>query len=231
MLDLLLQEGGECFTQSPTFHRDTTQRLVHVDYGAEHIVPKEVHGIIRFIHTETTRHIKFSPDLFVVDRRYPERTYLLEYKCTQTPLYSRNRIGMIRNKSPRKEIDCQDIGQWEAEAHDNYQSLTELGIRVAILNYCAYHNRLLVCDFVERVTPLHRDQVRLATTRGSRAPFINFDLTTMRSLEEFLVDEHDLDPRQVAPICAGIKQGLQSELPVKHHPMSPLFKRKQRGTL
>jgi len=29
MLDLLLQEGGECFTQSPTFHRDTTQlRLI-----------------------------------------------------------------------------------------------------------------------------------------------------------------------------------------------------------
>jgi hypothetical protein len=144
-----------------------SQRLVHVDYGAEHIVPEEVRKIIRFIHTETARHIKFAPDFFVVDKRYPQRIYLLEYKCTQTPLYSRNRIEMIRRKSPRKEIDWQDIGQWEAEAYDNYRALAKLGIRVAILNYCAYHDRLLVCDFVERVTPLHRDRVRLATTRGS----------------------------------------------------------------
>lgn len=54
-----------------------SQRLIHVDYGAEHIVPKEVHAIIRFIYTETTRHIKFAPDFFVVDKRCPERTYLL----------------------------------------------------------------------------------------------------------------------------------------------------------
>lgn len=200
-----------------------SQRLIHVDYGAEHIVPKEVHAIIRFIYTETTRHIKFAPDFFVVDKRCPERTYLLEYKCTQTPLYSRNRIEMIREKSPRKEIDWQDIGQWEAEAYDNYQALAKLGIRVVILNYCAYHDRLLVCDFVQRVTPLHRDQVRLTTTRGSRTPFINFDLNTMRSLEEFLVAEHDFDIEQVKPLCANVKQRLQIELPVTHHPRSPLY--------
>jgi len=201
------------------------QRMVHVNYGAEHIVPQEVHELIRHTRTETTRHIKFTPDFFVVDRRYPERTYLLEYKCTQTPLYSRNRIEMIRKRSPRKEIDWQEIGQWEAEAYDNYRALAKLGVRVAILNYCAYHSRLLVCDFVERVTPLYRDRVRSSTMRGSRTPFINFDLTSMRSLEEFLVAEHGFDIEQVKSLCANVKRRLQAELPVTHHPRSPLYGR------
>lgn len=192
-----------------------SERLVHVDYGAEHIVPNEVHRLIRFVRTETIRHIRFAPDFFVVDRKYPERTYLLEYKCTQTPLYSSDRISMICRKSPRKDINARDIGQWEAEAYENYKALSSLGIRVVILNYCAYHDRSLVCDFIEKVTPIHRDRVRSNITAGSRTPFINFDLRSMRSLEEFLVDEHGFSMEQVKPLIEKAKQRLKNELPVR----------------
>lgn len=68
------------------------QRLAHVAFGAENVLPRAIHQIIRFTRTPTVRHIRYSPDAFVVDRRVPEKTYLLEYKCTQTPLYSRSRI-------------------------------------------------------------------------------------------------------------------------------------------
>src|SRR5690606_13980333 len=95
------------------------QRLAHVAFGAENVLPRAIHQIIRFTRTPTVRHIRYSPDAFVVDRRVPEKTYLLEYKCTQTPLYSRSRIQKIGSNSPRPEIDWQDIGQWEAEAFDN----------------------------------------------------------------------------------------------------------------
>jgi hypothetical protein len=202
-----------------------SRRLAHVNYGAEHLIPQPIHQLVRFAHTETTRHIRFAPDFFVVDRKDPQRTYLLEYKCTQTPLFSRRRIQTIRGQSPRKDIDWQDIGQMEAEAYDNYRALAGLGVRLALMDYCAYHGRLLVCDFVERITPLHRDRVRATATAGSRTPFINFDLTPMRSLEEFIAAEHSFELHQVAPLCAKIKQVLQKRLPVKHHRQSPLYRR------
>jgi hypothetical protein len=202
-----------------------SQRLMHVNYGAENLIPPQVHQIIRFAHTNTTRHIRFAPDFFVVDRRDPKCTYLLEYKCTQTPLFSRGRISMLRRQSPRKDIDWPDVGQMEAEAYDNYRALADAGVRMALLDYCAYHERLIVCDFVERVTPLHRDQVRTATRTGSRTAFINFDLNAMRSLEEFIAAEHGFELRQLETLCARIKQVLQQELPVKHHYKSPLYQK------
>ncbi len=202
-----------------------TPRLVHVDYGAENLIPPQVHKIIRFAHTETTRHIRFAPDFFVTDRRAPANTYLLEYKCTQTPLFSRGRINMLQRQSPRRDIDWQDIGQIEAEAFDNYRALADAGIRMALLDYCAYHERLIVCDFVERITPLHRDRVRTATRTGSRTPFINFDLRALRSLEEFIAAEHGFELHQLGPLCARIKQILRQELPIKHHYKSPLYKK------
>lgn len=199
------------------------RQLVHVEYGAEHVVPPEVHDLIRYVHTHTARHIKFAPDFFVVDRKNPHALYLLEYKCTQTPLYSRQRIQMLRRKSPRNGLDWQDIGQIEAEAYDNYQALAELGIRVAVLDYCAYHDRLLLCEFVGQFRPLHRDSVRLPTNRGSRTPFINLDLRTLRSLHEFLVDEHALDVRRTPKLVANAAERLRGALPVRHHRNSPLY--------
>ena len=201
-----------------------SQRVAHVAYGAELFVPRDVHEVIRFTRTPTTRYIRFAPDAFVVDRRSPDKTYLLEYKCTQTPLYSRDRIQRVSANSQRKNIGWQDIGQWEAEAYDNYKALAGLHVRVAVVNFCSYHERPLVCDFIDQITPLHRDQVTTETITGSRTPFVNFDLKAMRSLEEFLVTEHGFVPELVAPICVQIQAKLQVALPTKHHPRSPLYK-------
>lgn len=201
-----------------------SQRLAHVAFGAENILPRTIHEIIRYTRTPTVRHIRYSPDAFVVDRRSPEKTYLLEYKCTQTPLYSRTRIQTIGSNSSRGGLDWPDIGQWEAEAFDNYKALSTLGIRVAVLNYCAYHSRPLVCDFIDCISPLHRDQVTTNTMTGSRTPFVNFDLAAMRTLEEFLIAEHDFTSEQIAPLCEKIQLHLQMALPIKHHPNSPLHR-------
>lgn len=70
-----------------------SRRLLHIDYGSEHYVPRDVHEMIRYLYTPTTRHIKYALDFFVIDRQNPDRTNLLEYKCTQTPLHSRGRIA------------------------------------------------------------------------------------------------------------------------------------------
>ena len=94
-----------------------------------------------------------------------------------------------------------------------------------VLNYCAYHSRLLLCDFVERVKPLYRDRVRSSTQQGSRTLFVNFDLNSMRSLDEFLASEHELDVEKLKSLLAVAARKLQAALPITHQRNSPLHGR------
>ena len=74
----------------------------------------------------------------------------------------------------------------EAAAYDNYMAMKNLNVKVAVLNYVAYHERLLLCDFIENITEIGRYIVSNKNTKGSGEPFINFDITHIRTLEDFL---------------------------------------------
>ncbi len=195
-------------------------RLIIVPYGYETHVPDVVRQQMRFVHTTTTRYVRFTPDFFTLDRQHPERMYLLEYKVSQTPIYSANRIAAIGSAANIPALRWQDAGQMEADAYDNYDALHTLGVHVVILYYCAYHERLLLCDYIERLRILHRDQVTTQTTRGSRTPFVNFDARSMRTLDVFLREEHGIviDPATYTSTL----QVLASVLPIQHHENSPL---------
>lgn len=109
----------------------------------------------------------------------------------------------------------------ESGAWDNYKALAEQGILVVILDYCAYHSWLLVCNHVQKFTPLGRYNVDQSTTAGSGTPLINLDLRKLRTLEEFLVAAHEMVLEDVEPLCAKAKAELFQKLPVRHHRRSP----------
>lgn len=196
-------------------------RLAHVQYGYETHIPSEIRDRMRFLYNETARYIRFAPDFFLLDLNNLEHLYLLEYKCTRTPLWSRGRINQVAAYARNPGLDWPDIGQWEASAFDNYTALWGINIRVAVLNYCAYHPRPLVCDFVDRAIELWRDKVRTDTTTGSRTPFVNLDLREFRTLADFLIEEHGLNRGVVEPLCDCIAKDLLAKLPVAHHRLSP----------
>ena len=200
---------------------DNLPVLYHVEMGYETHIPDKVRQALRYVRTATARHVRFAPDFLVVDSRNPESAYLLEYKCTQTPLYSSRRINQIAKQANNPSLSWEDIGQCESDAFDNYAALSEIGIRVAILNYIAYHERLLLCDFIENIEELHRDQVTSATQRGSRTPFVNFDANPMKTLQEFLTETHEMPNDSIAPLFGFACSELQQQLPIKHHPRSP----------
>ena len=200
---------------------DNLSDLYHVEMGYETHIPDRVREALRYVRTATARHVRYAPDFLVVDSRNPDSVYLLEYKCTQTPLFSSRRINQIANQANRDSLSWEDIGQCESEAFDNYASLNEIGIRVAILNYIAYHDRLLLCDFVGNIEGLHRDQVTSATRRGSRTPFVNFDANDMRTLQTFLAETHEIPIDSITPHFDAACSELQHQLPTKHHPRSP----------
>lgn len=97
----------------------------------------------------------------------------------------------------------------------------QLTFYMAILNYIAYHERLLLGDFIENIEELHRDQVTGATQRGSRTPFVNFDANDMRTLQTFLAETHEIPSGRIAPLFEDACFELQHQLPTKHHSMSP----------
>lgn len=205
-----------------------SQLLYHAETGYETHIPEEARSYLQYVRNKTALHIRFAPDFLVIERDKPDNVYFLEYKCTQTPLYSPRRIAEVAEKAGRESLDWQDnwpdIGQCEAEAYDNYVALKKIGVRVAILNYVAYHERFLLCDFVDKVKELRRYFVTTDTDTGSKTPYINFDVTPMRTLQEFLEEEHPIPSGSMARYFETLCSDLQGQLPTRHNRKSPLKK-------
>ncbi len=200
-------------------------RLAVAPFGYEtHVLPK-IRESLRFIRTTTTRYIRFAPDFFLIDLEDARNTYLLEIKTTLTPLYSEKRINAIRTEAGDSTLNWTNIGQIESLALDNYMALSGIGVRVAILNYCAYFDQQpLLCDFVERYFVVHRDMPRgWVGSRGSGTPWANFDTRTVRGLEAFLRDEHRLSEGAVKSLVQAAQNELNKRLPMRHNENSPLY--------
>lgn len=209
---------------APTF----ANRITVVPFGYEHTVQDAVRQKLISMRNPTAKYIRFAPDYFLIDQGKIDREafiYLFDYKTTQTPIYSLNRIAAIARDANIPNLTSEDIGQMETDAYNNYSAIQRLGVRVAVLNYCAYHPRLLLCDFVERIKVLRQDVVTTQTITGSRTPFTNFYCRSMRTLEEFLMQEHDIQVE--AKAYAELLTELQKELPITHALASPEHPSKQ----
>lgn len=192
-----------------------------VEFGYETHIPEDTRQHLQIVYNETARYIRYAPDFFVLDQRDPRKVYLLEYKCSQMPIYSNNRIRLIERAAQKKDLSSERIGIWESDAFDNYYALHKIGVRVAILSYVAYHKRPLLCDFVENVRELYRAKVRTSTIHGSRTPGVNFDAYSMATLQDFLMREHAIPGEELEQLIARAERELLEKLPIEHHTESP----------
>ena len=195
-----------------------TEYLYLVPFGYEtHIKQQQVRETLRFVRNETASYIKFAPDYFILDRTNPEKVYLLEFKSTRTPLWSSRRIDLLKREAKDPTLSAETIGQMELAAYENYKRLNSISVNVAVLNYCAYAHEKLVCDFIERIKVIHRDVVRLFTVKGSRTPFANIDIRSMRTLTQFLCEEHPkVDRHLVERYVTEASSKLLDALPSYH---------------
>lgn len=206
---------------------DSLESIEYVPWGYETHVEQEIRDIITsdlFDGDPTSRHIRSSPDFFVVQQD-PNIIYFLECKSTVTPLYSKRRIRKLSENAglrpPDESLRWKNIGQLEAAAYDSYVALKDLGAKVAVLNYVVYHERLLLCDFIEKITEIGRYEVGNKWTKGSGEKFINFDVSEMRTLEDFLIEEHGVDPDYIVPMIQAACRELVEKIPVDHDSRSP----------
>lgn len=146
-------------------------KLFHIPYGYEKHIPPEAQEILKGIYTPTSKYIRFTPD-FILLQKNNQKVFLLEYKVIKTPRYS---LG-----------DSQwDSGQIEADAWENYIKLVNEGIDVAIVIYCPYHSRPLLCDAVKPHW-LIRERTRVKRSTGSGTPYVNINLREISPFENFM---------------------------------------------
>jgi hypothetical protein len=167
-------------------------RFIIAPYGYETHIQQNVRTNLINSTIITAQFIRFTPDFFLIDMSNPDAVHFLEYKLTWTPLYSSKRINHIKKHSGVADLTANVIGQMEAAAYDSYISIVKIGVRVAILNYCSYHHRPLLCKFVENIKLLFRDNVSTLTYTGSGTPYINFDCRSLRTFQDFMSEEHDV---------------------------------------
>ena len=196
--------------------------IEHVPYGYEMHIPQNIRDILgRFSvdRNPTARHIRHAPDAFIVHRN-SSILYLVDYKCTSRPVFVDWLINEVSNNAGRR-VEWPDIGVIHTTSYDNYVKLQEIGVKVAILTYIAYHSRHLLCDFIENIEELRRAPVR-HTEIGSGKDVINFDASQMRTLEEFIADTHgQITATNIASQIQRARMELQQEFPINHHPRSP----------
>jgi hypothetical protein len=152
-----------------------TQGMFHEPYGYENHISPETQNVLKKIYTITSKHIRFTPDYIVGRRglRLEEPVLLLEYKVTTTPRYTLK--------------DGQwDSGQIEADAWDNYMNLINAGVRVALLIYCPYHSRPLLCDVANDEWLTEGRNAITRTYKGSGTDYCNIALPKLRTFVEFM---------------------------------------------
>jgi hypothetical protein len=151
------------------------------------------------------------PDSALLDSRR-KLIYLVEYKAMTTPLWSKRRLQALRQLSEYNDLTSANVGLVETAALQNYRRLTEAGLRVALVVYCAYHPQRLLAEWEERVVTLHSDRVRLGSSRASFIPYTNVHLDHMLPLADFLLREHALDEPVLRAAVERCKEELGKEI-------------------
>jgi hypothetical protein len=190
----LVRDVAQMLWASPVIQ--DTGPYFHEPYGYEALLSHEAQDVLRRRHDATADHIRFAPDFVLVypNRRNNRNVLLLEYKVTTTPRYT------------FKEEQW-DFGQIEADSWENDLQLSTLGIAVALIIYCPYHSRPILCDFVKpELANTLRRQVQ-STYTGSSTDYVNIHLKSMRTLGEFLSDELGIPYAISAPIITSMKEG------------------------
>lgn len=168
-------------------------RINHESCGYETSFSSKAQNALKRDDSLTAKYIRFTPDYLVWQTRPRDniKSILMEYKATTTPRFT-------------YKDNQWNAGQIEADAWENYLRIQSNGAKVALMIYCSYHHRPLLCDFPsEDWVILDRRDVQ-SSDKGSKTPYTNIDLSKMRSFGEFMWQEFGVDHASSDPIIHKI---------------------------
>ncbi len=155
-----------------------TNQIVHFEYGYETHIEQNVQEKLRLRQSKTAKHIRFAPDFLIFRTNKENSDFLLEYKVTKTPRYSYGHKQW-------------NYGQVEADALENYLNLISMGIYVAVVIYCPYHSRPLLCGFPDN-SWIYGKRQRTYSSSGSGTDYYNIDLTVIPEFSFFMESYLDI---------------------------------------
>ena len=186
--------------------------IFHEPYGYETHLSAQTRDVLKRMYTKTAKHIRFTPDYVVGQSgsNAPEPVVLIEYKVTTTPRYTLGKRQW-------------DSGQIEADAWDNYINLANSGVRVAILIYCPYHSRPLLCDFPNNDWLTQARSAVQQSQTGSKTDYCNINLSKIRTFNDFMEDEFEVPLTVSAPLVKAVLDSAKTEdlLKITHADASP----------
>lgn len=165
-----------------------------MDYGHPVILQHNTAMIARMRKREYKKSppvlmVKFSPDFVAVHSVSGTEPFFFDSKASITPVFFGAQIRRISDQSGFADLRREDILEIEREAWDVYNGFYPKK-HTAIIVACPYHPRLLLGEWVYRVTPLFRfKQDHNDGAGGSGTPHVNLHMGIMRTLEEFLTQE------------------------------------------
>lgn len=187
--------------------------ILHIPYGYEQTISFEAVEILKTIYTKTSMHIRFTPD-FILLQKGNEKVFLYEYKVMRTPRFS------------LKDLQW-DVGQIEANAWENYINLINAGINVAIIIYCPYHSRPLLCNVVNPKW-ITGERTKVKKSMGSGTDYVNIDLLKITPFEFFMEKYFNVSITTTYQLLffAGFFKQLKNNknLTTKHSEKSPYYK-------
>lgn len=194
--------------------------LQHEPQGYEHFVPEHEREQLRHRYDQAAFDIRFRPDARINQAGAGEETHVLvEYKATTTPRYS---FG-----------DNQwNVGQIEADPWEYYLRRIHAGERLAILNYCSYHSRPLLCGYPTPQWQVGERRRVGRTVTGSRTDYYNIDFQMMRPFEQFMAEEFGVPQAVSMPLIHQALATILAEplLQTTHDKNSSYFESEEHGT-
>ena len=213
--DLVLQEEKLIeIVEKHVWNSLRSIKYVPYGYKTRENISQRVRDILEGFSVEddlTARYIRHTPNAFVVQRS-PKLLYLLDYKCMTVPVCDDLTIEKVSQNAGRR-VEADNIVEIDTASYKNYVALKNLGVKVAILTY---NDQLLRCDFIQNIEALnpYEDENEQADSNGDR--FVNFDVTQMRTLEDFLIKEHRIIPAYIAPKIQAACSELVDKIGVNH---------------
>ena len=210
--DALIQLLVENYWSRPTIRDE--YGFIHEPHGYETHHSPEVLRVLQKRYDDTTaKTVRFPPDfLLVCPARTDKPVVFLEYKVTTTPRYSEGEAQW-------------DVGQFEADPWEHYIELAERGNRVAILNYCSFHSRPILCDYPNEDWVTRSRTGVIQTTKGSGTDYVNVDLCEMRDFPRFMKDEFGVPKKVTEKRVRSILKHARgnSHLQTRHDVYSPYY--------
>jgi hypothetical protein len=104
-----------------------------------------------------------------------------------------------------------------------------VGVDVAMLIYCPYHSRPLLCDFPNNKWVNRRDRPSFTVT-GSGIQFVNFDIRHFRTFIKFINDRFHIPNKDTQPLIDVFLSNAKNnkDLQITHDNKS-YYKDKQTG--